>query len=366
MLTLPPTVWSSNGLENEGLCEYQTLKVGIGRAVGNRQLVGDSCQFHVLHGGFQIGPGVQRDVPEFLERLQLFGEIKRPGNIELLDRRAVVQQHQEWNLGRPQIHQRGFEVGFELNALQLQATQIHLSDIAGRVARSIHAQLPIPIFQVVSGVLKYRFRLQSLNECAAKIEDQVALLIQISRFRDSRGLLRLISPQFPLVLPFVQVADAGRFNYTAEGAPDSSVLADLKPISGYAEVRVRAQISRYLHRPRFVDVEPVCFQCRIRGFESLLLSAPTLTVSDPTGAPPGFPQLESTGRAVALIGKPACFGAVLCSNVVEVFICAENRHGYRITDFEFSPSLATFATNLLSKTEAPDLSFRRERLSARV
>ena len=122
----------------------------------------DLGQFHVLHGSLQVRPRFQGDVPEFLEGRKLVGEIERPGDVESLDRRPVVQEHQELDLGRAKIHHRRFEVGFELDALQLQAIQIHLRQVAGLEALAIHVEFAVPVVQVLLRVLQHRFRLQCL------------------------------------------------------------------------------------------------------------------------------------------------------------------------------------------------------------
>ncbi len=57
-------------------------------------------------------------------------EIERTVDVELLHRRAVIQQRQKLNLRRTQIDLRGLHIGLELDALQLQANQIHLRDVA--------------------------------------------------------------------------------------------------------------------------------------------------------------------------------------------------------------------------------------------
>jgi hypothetical protein len=64
----------------------------------------------------------------------LLREIEGPLHVELLDRGPVVQQLQELDLRRPQVHFRGLQIGLVGHALQLQTVQIHARDIAGFVA----------------------------------------------------------------------------------------------------------------------------------------------------------------------------------------------------------------------------------------
>ena len=63
------------------------------------------------------------------------------------------KQHQKLDLGRAKIHHGGFEVGLELDALQLQAVEVHLRQVAGLEAGAVHVQLAIPIVQVLPGIL---------------------------------------------------------------------------------------------------------------------------------------------------------------------------------------------------------------------
>ncbi len=86
---------------------------------------------HGLDRGFQIRPVVHRRPPQLFERANLIGKIERSGDVELLHRRPVVQQHQQLDLRRSQIHQRRLNIGLILHALQFQPLKIHLRDVAG-------------------------------------------------------------------------------------------------------------------------------------------------------------------------------------------------------------------------------------------
>src|SRR4029077_15053778 len=109
----------------------------------------------------------------------MFSEIKRSGNVKLLDRRPVVQECQKLDFRCAKIHHRRLEVGFELNALQFKTIQIRLRQIAGVEAGAIHVQLAVPVVQILSCVLEYSLGLQDLNERASQIEEQATLLIGV-------------------------------------------------------------------------------------------------------------------------------------------------------------------------------------------
>src|SRR5260370_4612292 len=136
-------------------------------------------------------------------------EIEPSGDVEPLNRYPVVQEHQKVDLGRPKVYRCRFEVGFKLNALQLQTVQVYPGEIAGSKTPAIHSEFAVPVVQVLSCVLQYGLRLQDLDISISQVKHQTALLVQIGRFRDGGGLPGLITPQLPLVLTFVQVANAG-------------------------------------------------------------------------------------------------------------------------------------------------------------
>ena len=88
----------------------------------------------VCSGGSQIGPDCQRDAAEFFERHDVLSEIEGAGNVELFNRRAVVQQRQQLDFRRADIYRGCLDIGQILHALQIEPHQIHLRDIAGFVA----------------------------------------------------------------------------------------------------------------------------------------------------------------------------------------------------------------------------------------
>ena len=59
-------------------------------------------------------------------------EIERAGDVELVDRRAVVEQCQKLNLRRPQTDVGLFQFGFVLHALEFDPVQIDLGEVARR------------------------------------------------------------------------------------------------------------------------------------------------------------------------------------------------------------------------------------------
>ncbi len=156
-------------------------------------------QFHVLHGGLQVRPRCQRKTAELLDRHRIFGEFVRPGDVELLDRRAVVEERQQLDLGGPQVDRGGLDIGFELNALQREPVQIQLRDVAGVETRAANPELTIPVSQILLRVVENGFGLQHLHKSVAQREDQTALLILVSGAGDVRRFLRAFEPQFPLV-----------------------------------------------------------------------------------------------------------------------------------------------------------------------
>ena len=74
-----------------------------------------------------------------------------PAHVQLLDRRAIVEQHLKLDLGGAQVDQGGLHVGFELDALQLQAVEVDLCDIAGFVAVAAHGERAVVEIQDFRG-----------------------------------------------------------------------------------------------------------------------------------------------------------------------------------------------------------------------
>ena len=84
-----------------------------------------------LQRRLQVRPRSQRRIAIGVQRLQIIAEIEWTCHVELVDRRAVVEQLQELNLGGAQIYDRGFNLRLVLHAQQFDAVQIDLADGAG-------------------------------------------------------------------------------------------------------------------------------------------------------------------------------------------------------------------------------------------
>ena len=201
-------------------------------------------------------------------------EIERAGDIELLDRRPIVQQGQKLDLGRAQIHRGRFEVGLELDALQLQAIEVHLGQIARLEAVAIHGELAIPIVQVLPGILSHRFRLQRLHKGVSQVEKQRAVLIRVGGGGDIGGLLCACQAQLPFVLALMQIADRPEGQRVGQGPVDgipgdgrSDGRQGIDLIERPRELRVGPKVSRDLGGAGLIDIELGRLQGRIRRLE---------------------------------------------------------------------------------------------------
>ena len=132
--------------------------------------------------------------------------IERPDDVQLLDRRAVVEQRLELDLSRAQVDQGSLHVGFELDALQLQAVEVHLRDIARLVPVAAHSEHAVIELEALARDRHHSLLLEHLHEGAAQIEKQVPLLIIQFRDGDCGALPRALAPQVALVPPLNQVA----------------------------------------------------------------------------------------------------------------------------------------------------------------
>ena len=204
-------------------------------------------------------------------------EFVRARDIELLDRRPVVQQGQKLDLGRAQIHRGHFEVGLELDALQLQAIEVHLGQVARLEAIAIHRQLAVPVIQVLPGILAHRFRLQGLDKGVSQVEKQRAVLIRVGGGGYLRGLLRAFQAQLAFVFALMQIADRperqrvgkGPVNgIPGNGRRDGGQGIDL--IERSRQRGIGAKIGCHLAGAGLLDIKLGCFQGGIRRLELVL------------------------------------------------------------------------------------------------
>ena len=105
------------------------------------------------------------------------------------------------------VDQRGLVIGLVLDALQLQAVEIHAGDIAGLKAVAADGELLVEIVQVLLAPGSAGLGLQGLDESAAQSEEHGALQVRLLRFGDGGGFLRAFEAQFPLVLALVQIVE---------------------------------------------------------------------------------------------------------------------------------------------------------------
>ena len=141
-----------------------------------------------------------------------------------------------------------------------------MRDVAGFEPVAAHHQQPVVVRQVVPGQRQHRLGLQRLHECAAQAEEQSSLQVGLLRHRDGGALLGALQPQFPLVLPLVQVA--GRDQRQGVGQRAVRTWGEgVELIERRGEVRVRPQVSRGLLGLGFIDAELAGPQSRIGSFE---------------------------------------------------------------------------------------------------
>ena len=65
--------------------------------------------------------------------------------IELLERRAVVQQLEKLDLAGAEVHVRDFEIGFELRALQFQAIHIYRGHVSSLQTLAVDVKFVVPV-----------------------------------------------------------------------------------------------------------------------------------------------------------------------------------------------------------------------------
>src|SRR5580692_11001827 len=162
---------------------------GIGRAVSLGQLVVGFCLLHREYGGAQVRAGVERLFAIVVEREQVLGEIERSVDVVALDRPAIVEHGQQVDLGGAKVDQRGLHIGFVLQALEFEAVEVDLGDVAGLVTFAADLQDLVVVAEIILGEVEDGFGLQDADEGAAQIEDQSAFGVGLLGGADGGALL---------------------------------------------------------------------------------------------------------------------------------------------------------------------------------
>ena len=84
-----------------------------------------------------------------------------------------------------------------------------MSDIAGLVAVTIHAEQMVVIMQIFFGQGQHGFFLKGLNESLTQVEEQISDQVILIGDGDLGGVLGILEAQFTFVAAFVEIADGG-------------------------------------------------------------------------------------------------------------------------------------------------------------
>src|SRR6185312_8792004 len=120
-------------------------------------------------------------------------------------RRLGIQQLQQLDLRVADIDPRCLDIRFILHALQLETLHINLRNIARAETAAADVEQAVVIAQAILSNPEDRLRLQSLDESAAQIEQQIALEIGSLRGSDLGSLLRALEPQLAFPFALMQV-----------------------------------------------------------------------------------------------------------------------------------------------------------------
>ena len=121
------------------------------------------------HGGPQVGT-LSSAISWKCPAGRVLVEIETAIDIELIDRRALVEQRQKGDLRGAQIGQRGLIIGLELHTLQMNALHIHLRDVAGVIAVLRDAVLLLEIVQLFLRQRLQVFGLQGLYKSVSQVK----------------------------------------------------------------------------------------------------------------------------------------------------------------------------------------------------
>ena len=112
----------------------------------------------------------------------------------------------------------------------------------------------VVIGQVIFRKLQYGLGLQRRYKRAAQSKQQRPLQVGLSGDGDRSTLLSAFQPQFPLMLPLVQITEVTYKQSAGERLPHSIVRSDLSPVRRLSELRVRTKMRRDLLRLGLIDI----------------------------------------------------------------------------------------------------------------
>ena len=265
MLTLAPIVFRASGLLNDPLCVNQTPMVGSVDPLA-------SASWYWFRPASprarrRAGRGAPRArLCDNHQSEQVLAEIEASVEIEAVDRPAIIEQGQQVDLGRAQIDQCGLQVGLVLQALQFEAVEIDAGDVSGLEAVAADFQDLVVVVEIVLRELKHSFGLQDADECAAQIEEQIALRVGLLSDADGGALLGGFVAESALVAALEEIADAGGNEGSGKGLPHTMAGSDLGSVGGQREVGIGAKVGRDFLRLEFVDIQPT-------GLEDVLFSS---------------------------------------------------------------------------------------------
>ncbi len=114
---------------------------------------------HGSHGGLQVWPRFQGNLPELVTGHELVAEIERPGHVKLIYVNSRVQECEQLDLCGFQVLPGSLQIRFILDALQFQPVEINLRNVAGIEAGSAYIEHVVVVGKVVFRQLEHRFRL---------------------------------------------------------------------------------------------------------------------------------------------------------------------------------------------------------------
>ena len=142
----------------------------------------------------QVRTRGQRRLAEVVEGIERVGEIEHSGHVELIQRRAIVQELQQLNLGGTTVYDGRLQLRLVLHAQELDAVKVDLGNIAGPEPRAADLDDLVVVIEIGFGHVEYRLGLERLNKRGAQGKLQVALQVLVLRFGNACAFLRAFQP----------------------------------------------------------------------------------------------------------------------------------------------------------------------------
>ncbi len=183
-----------------------------------------------LERRLQVRPCCHCGIQVILQRIQRIAEVKWAGYVKRVYRRTVVAHLQKLNLCSVQVHGRRLDLRLVLHALQLDAIEIDLCDVARLEAVLAYLDDVVVVVKIRLCHIEHKLGLERCHERRAQGEHHVALQVLMMRLRDASAFLSALEAQIALMFALIEVTEVGLLIRALERTPAPVMRRDLRAI----------------------------------------------------------------------------------------------------------------------------------------